>query len=83
MGRCEAVAVAELPCHSEHGERVFCDFATKLLLNAVSTGANVVRTTGSDSILTDIYQEKGAVFGNSMINLTVSNNKVTISVCGC
>ena len=37
------------------------DFATKLVLNAVSTGANVL---------------KGAVYGNSMINLTVSNNKL-------
>ena len=33
----------------------------KLLLNTLSTGANVL---------------KGAVYGNSMINLTVSNNKL-------
>lgn len=39
----------------------WADFSTKLLLNAVTTGANVL---------------KGAVYGNSMINLTVSNNKL-------
>lgn len=34
---------------------LLADFALKLVLNAVSTGANVI---------------KGAVYGNSMINLT-------------
>ena len=40
---------------------LWAEFSTKLLLNAVTTGANVL---------------KGAVYGNSMINLTVSNNKL-------
>lgn len=38
-----------------------CSFALKLALNVISTGANVLR---------------GAVYGNTMINLTVSNNKL-------
>lgn len=37
------------------------EFAIKLMANTVSTGANIV---------------KGAVYGNMMINLTLSNNKV-------
>ena len=36
-------------------------FALKLVLNAITTCANVIR---------------GAVHGNTMINLTVSNNKL-------
>eukprot|EP00053_Salpingoeca_punica_P018428 m.180612 g.180612 ORF g.180612 m.180612 type:complete len:747 (-) comp17431_c1_seq1:1475-3715(-) len=40
---------------------VFAEFAMKLLTNAITTGANIV---------------KGAVYGNRMINLTVSNNKL-------
>ena len=40
---------------------LWAEFSAKLLLNAVTTGANVL---------------KGAVYGNSMINLTLSNNKL-------
>jgi N-acetylmuramic acid 6-phosphate (MurNAc-6-P) etherase len=40
---------------------VLAHFALKLVLNAITTCANVIR---------------GAVHGNSMINLTVSNNKL-------
>ena len=42
-------------------EPLFAGFALKLVLNAISTGANVM---------------KGRVYGNTMINLTVSNDKV-------
>eukprot|EP00049_Salpingoeca_infusionum_P009545 m.161685 g.161685 ORF g.161685 m.161685 type:complete len:589 (-) comp14364_c1_seq9:299-2065(-) len=50
---CDVVSVSHEP--------IFGHFALKLLLNAISTGANVIR---------------GAVVGNTMINLTVSNNKL-------
>ena len=43
-------------------ESVFAGFGLKLVLNAVSTGANII---------------KGRVHGNTMINLTLSNDKVT------
>eukprot|EP00051_Salpingoeca_urceolata_P001511 m.41479 g.41479 ORF g.41479 m.41479 type:complete len:602 (+) comp11463_c0_seq3:16-1821(+) len=50
-------------------------FALKLILNGISTGANIL---------------KGSVVGNSMINLTVSNNKllhrsadIVASLTGC
>lgn len=43
------------------GISLWAEFCTKLQLNAVTTGANVL---------------KGAVYGNSMINLTLSNNKL-------
>ena len=42
-------------------EPLFAGFALKLILNAISTGANVM---------------KGKVIGNTMINLTVANDKV-------
>ena len=42
-------------------ESVFAGFGLKLVLNAVSTGANIM---------------KGRVHGNTMINLTLSNDKV-------
>lgn len=42
-------------------ESIFAGFALKLVLNAISTGANVL---------------KGRVYGNTMINLTVANDKV-------
>ena len=40
---------------------MFAGFGLKLVLNAVSTGANIM---------------KGRVHGNTMINLTLSNDKV-------
>ena len=40
---------------------LFGDFALKIILNAITTGANIM---------------KGRVYGNSMINLTVANSKV-------
>ena len=43
-------------------ESIFAGFALKLILNAISTGANVL---------------KGRVYGNTMINLTVANDKVS------
>eukprot|EP00047_Mylnosiga_fluctuans_P014772 m.41046 g.41046 ORF g.41046 m.41046 type:complete len:580 (+) comp5649_c0_seq1:190-1929(+) len=43
------------------GEPVYADFALKLLANAITTGANII---------------KGSVYGHTMINLTVSNNKL-------
>ena len=43
-------------------EPLFGGFALKLIVNAVSTGANVL---------------KGRVYGNTMINLTVANDKVS------
>lgn len=45
---------------------MFAGFAVKLVLNAISTGANIL---------------KGRVFGNSMVNLTVANDKVHVSSC--
>ena len=42
-------------------EDLLAGFALKLILNAISTGANIL---------------KGRVFGNRMINLTVANDKV-------
>ena len=42
-------------------EPLFAGFALKLILNAISTGANIL---------------KGKVFRNTMINLTVANDKV-------
>ena len=42
-------------------EPLFAGFALKLILNAISTGANIM---------------KGKVFRNTMINLTVANDKV-------
>jgi len=42
-------------------EPLFAGFALKLILNAISTGANIM---------------KGRVYGNKMINLTVANDKV-------
>ena len=41
-------------------ECVFAGFALKLVLNAISTGANIL---------------KGRVYGNEMINLRLSNDK--------
>ena len=49
-------------------EDIFAGFALKLILNAISTGANVL---------------KGRVYGNRMINLTVANDKVCVCVCAC
>ena len=43
-------------------EPLFGGFALKLIINAISTGANVL---------------KGRVYGNTMINLTVANDKVS------
>ena len=43
-------------------ESVFAGFGLKLVLNGVSTGANIT---------------KGRVYGNTMINLTLSNDKVS------
>eukprot|EP00048_Salpingoeca_helianthica_P008418 m.122245 g.122245 ORF g.122245 m.122245 type:complete len:597 (+) comp14596_c2_seq1:44-1834(+) len=40
---------------------LLADLALKLILNSITTGANIM---------------KGAVFGHTMINLTVSNNKL-------
>ena len=49
-------------CSLTHdSESIFAGFALKLVLNAISTGANVL---------------KGRVYGNTMINLTVANDKV-------
>ena len=45
---------------------LFADFALKLVLNAITTGANII---------------KGRVYGNTMINLTVANSKVCVVVC--
>ena len=42
---------------------LFADFALKLILNAITTGANII---------------KGRVYGNTMINLTVANSKVCV-----
>lgn len=53
MLQCDALTVGAEP--------VLAHFALKLVLNAVSTCANVIR---------------GVVHGNTMINLTVSNNKL-------
>ncbi len=44
-------------------EPLFGAFALKLILNVISTGANIL---------------KGRVYQNSMINLTVANDKVYI-----
>ncbi len=44
-------------------EPVFAAFALKLILNVISTGANIL---------------KGRVYGNTMINLTVANDKVQL-----
>lgn len=44
-----------------YAEPLFAGFALKLILNAISTGANIM---------------KGKVFRNTMINLTVANDKV-------
>lgn len=46
-------------------ESIFAGFALKLVLNAISTGANVL---------------KGRVYGNTMINLTVANDKVGVAM---
>ena len=43
-------------------EPLFAGFALKLILNAISTGANIL---------------KGKVYQNTMINLTVANDKVS------
>ena len=45
-----------------YAEPLFAGIALKLILNAVSTGANIL---------------KGKLFRNTMINLTVANDKVT------
>ena len=45
---------------------LFADFALKLILNAITTGANII---------------KGRVYGNTMINLTVANSKVCVVMC--
>lgn len=71
-----AVATVELSVAAEDPLLPFhIAFALKLVLNVVSTGANVIR---------------GAVYGNTMINLTVSNNKlmqrsaeIVASITGC
>ncbi len=42
-------------------EPIFAGFAMKLIVNAISTGANIL---------------KGRVYGNTMINLTLANDKV-------
>lgn len=55
------VCVMEQPCFPATHVPCYADFALKLMLNCLTTGANVVR---------------GAVYGNTMINLTVSNNKL-------
>ncbi len=47
-------------------EDLLAGFALKLILNAISTGANIL---------------KGRVFGNRMINLTVANDKVYRITC--
>ena len=57
------------------------EFALKLALNGITTGANVVRAFLCVTCRS-AGQIKGRVFGNTMINLTVSNNKVGWSVCG-
>eukprot|EP00040_Diaphanoeca_grandis_P044888 m.14021 g.14021 ORF g.14021 m.14021 type:complete len:609 (-) comp9984_c0_seq1:88-1914(-) len=60
--RYDAVAKIDLSTPEPCAEfPVFAEFSLKLVLNLVTTGANVM---------------KGSVFGNSMINLTVSNNKL-------
>ena len=46
-------------------ESIFAGFALKLVLNAISTGANVL---------------KGRVYRNTMINLTVANDKVGVAM---
>lgn len=53
-------------CSLTHdSESIFAGFALKLVLNAISTGANVL---------------KGRVYGNTMINLTVANDKVGVAI---
>lgn len=60
--RWKAIVVVNLPHYSIKGEvPIFADFAVKLVLNAVTTCANVL---------------KGRVYGNTMINLTVANSKL-------
>jgi hypothetical protein len=57
-----AVANIRMSMGGDHAMLPFAvALATKLALNVISTGANVM---------------KGAVYGNTMINLTVSNNKL-------
>ena len=47
--------------HINFAEPLFGAFALKLILNAISTGANIL---------------KGKVYHNTMINLTMANDKV-------
>eukprot|EP00052_Salpingoeca_macrocollata_P020553 m.173075 g.173075 ORF g.173075 m.173075 type:complete len:639 (+) comp21291_c0_seq7:49-1965(+) len=59
--RCISHAVVALTHYDVDTIPVYAEFALKLVLNVITTGANVM---------------KGAVYGNRMINLTVSNNKL-------
>jgi N-acetylmuramic acid 6-phosphate (MurNAc-6-P) etherase len=60
--RYETTVFLSLPYYNAFGqESVFAGFGLKLVLNAVSTGANIM---------------KGRVHGNTMINLTLSNDKL-------
>lgn len=55
-------------CVHKFSEPLFAGFALKLVLNAISTGANIL---------------KGKVFKNAMINLTVANDKVSYEITLC
>jgi N-acetylmuramic acid 6-phosphate (MurNAc-6-P) etherase len=59
--RYETTALIRLPHYHVYRESVFAGFGLKLVLNAVSTGANIM---------------KGRVHGNMMINLTLANDKL-------
>ncbi|CAI8015335.1 Glucokinase regulatory protein [Geodia barretti] len=60
--RYETAVLIRLPYYHAFGkECVFAGFALKLVLNAISTGANIL---------------KGRVYGNEMINLRLSNDKL-------
>eukprot|EP00730_Choanoeca_flexa_P000104 TRINITY_DN10045_c0_g1_i2.p1 TRINITY_DN10045_c0_g1~~TRINITY_DN10045_c0_g1_i2.p1 ORF type:complete len:595 (+),score=84.81 TRINITY_DN10045_c0_g1_i2:158-1786(+) len=59
--KCSAMCLAQCDELQVCDEPIFAMFALKLLLNIVTTGANTIR---------------GTVYGNTMINVTVSNNKL-------
>ncbi len=58
---CVCVSVCVCVCVCVYPESLFGGFALKLVLNAISTGANIL---------------KGRVYQNMMINLKVANDKV-------
>ncbi|EDQ86366.1 uncharacterized protein MONBRDRAFT_28326 [Monosiga brevicollis MX1] len=57
----EATCIAQCDELDIGNEPIFAMFGLKLILNVITTGANILR---------------GAVHGNTMINVTVSNNKL-------